>query len=94
MGNEVSLKQAINKLVDTYKLRGKLTENKIAESWEELMGKVIAKHTTSIKLDKTLLIVQLDSSVLRQELSYAKEKIIKRLNDQIGNRIIEDIVFK
>lgn len=94
MSNEINLKQAINKLVDTYRLRGKLTENKLSESWEQLMGKVIAKHTTSIKLDKTLLIVQLDSSVLRQELSYTKENIMQRLNDYIGTRVIEDIVFK
>ena len=94
MGNEVTLKQAINQLLDTYKLRGKLTENKLIESWEQLMGKVIAKHTKSIHLEKNLLIVQLDSSVLRQELSYAKEKIIDRLNEQLGKRIIEDIVFR
>lgn len=94
MNNEISLKQAINQLVDTYRLRGKLTESKLVESWEDLMGKTIAKHTTSLKLNKTLLIVHLDSSVVRQELSYAKEKIIKKLNDQLGNAIIEDIHFK
>lgn len=94
MNNEISLRQAINQLVDTYRLRGKLTESKLIESWEELMGKTIAKHTTSLKLNKTLLVVHLDSSVLRQELSYAKEKIIKKLNDQLGNPIIEDIHFK
>ncbi len=94
MGNEITLKQAINKLLDTYRLRGKLTESKLIASWEQIMGKVIAKHTTSLKLDKTLLIVYLDSSVIREELSYAKDKIIQRLNEQLGKRVIEDVVFR
>jgi len=94
MGNEVTLKQAIHQLLDTYRLRGKLTENKLIQSWEQLMGKAIANHTTSLKLEEKRLTVHLDSSVMRQELSYAREKIIQRLNEQLGGNVIEEISFR
>lgn len=92
--NEVKLKDAIHQLLDTYKLKGKLTEQKLVDSWEKLMGHVIARHTTKVFIQDKKLIVKLDSSVLRQELSYAKTKIITRLNEEIGEVVIEDVIFQ
>lgn len=91
--DEIRLKDAINQLLDTYKLKGKLTEQKLVDSWERLMGHVIARHTQSVYIKDKKLILKLDSSVLRQELGYAKSKIIQRLNEEIGQQVIEDVVF-
>jgi hypothetical protein len=38
--------------------------------------------------------VSLSSSVLRQELSYGKEKIIAIVNKEIGKKIITKIVLR
>ncbi len=92
--NQYTLKQAINRMIETYQLRGKLTENKLIESWEQHMGKMVAKHTQKLKLDGNTLYITLDSSVLRQELSYGKEKIQKHLNEEIGRPVIQEIVLR
>jgi len=92
--NQYTLKQAINRMIETYQLRGKLTENKLIESWEQHMGKMVAKHTQKLKLDGNTLYITLDSSVLRQELSYAKEKIQEHLNKEIGRPVIQEIVLR
>jgi hypothetical protein len=94
MGNEISLKEAINKLIKSYQLQGKLTETQLNDSWEEIMGKPIAKYTRSLQLNNGRLVVKLSSSVLRQELSYGKNQLIERLNEHFGEAVIRDIVLK
>ena len=58
------------------------------------MGSNINSYTSDIKLKKRTLYVKLSSSVLREELSYGKEKIIKILNDEFGEVIIDKIVLR
>jgi predicted nucleic acid-binding Zn ribbon protein len=92
--NQQSLKEVITELLKTYRLQGGLNEVKLINSWEKLMGKMIANHTKEIYIIKTKLFVKLDSAALREELHFAKSKIIKMLNDEVGEKVIEDIVFQ
>ena len=46
-----------------------------------------------ITLQQDTLIVKLTSSVLRQELSYGKEKIIEMINESLGKDKVSDIRF-
>jgi hypothetical protein len=38
-------------------------------------------------------VVKLKSSVLREELSYGKEKIIKMMNEELGENLISKIML-
>ena len=58
------------------------------------MGKAISKYTTGIKLDRQVLYIQLSSSVLREELSYGKTKIIMMINEEMGKEIINKIILR
>ena len=58
------------------------------------MGKAISKYTTGIKLDRQVLYVQLSSSVLREELSYGKTKIIAMINEEMDKEIINKIILR
>ena len=66
---------------------------KIEEAWHKLMGKGVTSYTQSVELQKKTLIIRLTSSVLRQELSYGKEKIIKMLNEEIGDEVISKLLL-
>lgn len=66
---------------------------KVEETWVSLMGPGVANHTTSIRLQNKTLIVQLSSSVLREELSYGKEKIIKLMNEELGSEVISKLML-
>lgn len=89
--NNESLKEVINRLLDVYQLRPKLNEVNVTEFWMTELGPTIAKHTTSIRLQKGILLVKLDSSALREELSYARTNLKKRINDYFGENMISDI---
>ena len=58
------------------------------------MGNAISKYTTDLKLDRDTLYVQLSSSVLREELSYGIDKIIKMLNEELGKDLIKKLVLR
>lgn len=92
--NEHSLKEVIDKLLKTYKLDEKLAERKLIASWEGVMGVMIAKHTKDLYIKHKQLFVTLDSSALRNELSLAKTKIVKMLNDEVGTEVINDVILK
>lgn len=72
----------------------KLKEVNIVSQWEKLMGKAIAKHTQSVYIRKKVLFVQLDSSIIRNELVMRRESIIRHLNEAAGEVIIEKVVLK
>ncbi len=63
----------------------------VEELWLEQMGKGVAGYTEKIILSGETLIVYLKSAVLREELSYGKEKIIKILNEALGEELIKKI---
>jgi len=66
---------------------------KVKEIWTTMMGPGVAAHTTSVRLQNKTLIIQLSSSVLREELSYGKEKIIVMLNEELGEKLITKLLL-
>ena len=66
---------------------------KIEETWHKMMGPGVSNHTTSVKLQNKTLVIQLTSSVLREELSYGKEKIIKMINGEMGDEVISKLML-
>jgi len=47
-------------------------------------------YTEDIQVNEGVLYVKLTSAVLREELSYGKEKIIKLINEELR----KDVIFK
>ncbi|AXE21234.1 DUF721 domain-containing protein [Runella rosea] len=84
---------AINKMLEIYRLRGKFDESSVKVYWEKLVGKEIASRTSDIYVKDKVLFLRLDSAPLANELVIAKRKLIQSLNDSFGYELITDIVF-
>lgn len=91
--NSQSIKEVLENYVRAFKFSDKLTEVKIQECWEKLMGVAIAKHTTKLEIRKNVLYVLIDNSALRSELSFAKQKIADAINKTLGKKIIDEVVI-
>ena len=91
--NETPLSQLIEKLMKAYRLDGKLKELDIIQAWPEMMGIAVANRTKNITIKNKVLYLSMDSSVMRDELSYGKQIIIERINQKAGFQIIEDVWF-
>lgn len=92
-GTEQPLKAVIEEFLQRYKLNDKLAESKVMQSWEKVVGAMIARHTQSLSIRKKTLYVKIDSAALRNELLFAREKIMKSLNKEAGREVIQEIVF-
>ncbi len=68
-------------------------EVRIVQSWEKVVGKFIASHTTDIFIRNGILHVRIDSDALRNELSYSKSVLMTNLNQCVGREILKEIVF-
>jgi hypothetical protein len=92
-GNESTLKEVIEQLLENYKLQDGLTRAKLVGSWDKIAGKFISQQTENIFVKNKKLYLKLSSPALKHELSFAKSKLITTLNQSIGQEVIEDIVF-
>jgi predicted nucleic acid-binding Zn ribbon protein len=66
----------------------------IQELWEKIMGKTIARYTENLKIINRTLFVTTNVAPLKQELIYQKEKIKLRVNEALGEKLIDDVVVK
>ncbi len=91
--NQQHIGDVIQAYLETYRLKSKLTELDLKNAWEAIMGTSIARHTTDIKLNKQVMIIKLNSSVLRQELSYGKDKIANSVNEYFKESIVKEVLL-
>lgn len=92
--NDQQLKDVLKQLVDQYKLRSRLNQTKIKVLWLELMGPSINRYTTDIRIRGKKLFVTIESASLRQELSMGREKILKIVNEALGEAYLEAVVIR
>jgi Protein of unknown function (DUF721). len=91
---ENTLGDVLRSFIASGKLQKGLDKVSAKEAWENVMGEPISKYTTDVQLDRDTLYVQLSSSVLREELSYGKEKIIHLLNEALGKQLIKKLILR
>ncbi|SFC19947.1 Protein of unknown function [Parapedobacter composti] len=91
-GNDMTIKEAIEKMLDVYKLRRKFDETSLLSAWPELMGSAIANRTKQIYIRDRKLFVKVESSVIKNELLLMRSQIIGRMNEHVGQVVIEDLV--
>lgn len=92
--NDKHIKDIMNQLVDDYKLKDKLSEQKLSVFWNTKMGAMFPKYTTRFFVNKKTLFINISSASLRQELSMQKEGLIARCNEELGEVFIERIVIR
>ena len=66
-------------------------EHKLIEAWPSLMGPLVQKYTGNIEIKNGVLLVQIKSAALRQELFIARHQLIEKLNNEVGAEVINDI---
>ncbi len=90
----LNISEALNEFVKKNKLEKGLDKVHVRESWSKLLGNGVDNYTTAVELKNDTLYVQLSSSVLREELSYGKDKIIKMLNEELGKPLIKKLIIR
>ncbi len=90
----LSLSDVLQAFIKENKLEKGMDKIEVRDAWVQLMGNGVASYTTDVQLRQDTLYVSLTSSVLREELSYGKQKIITMLNEHLGKNVITSIVLR
>ena len=91
---EISLQDAIQQFLQKSRLKSGIQALRIEEIWEQVMGKTIAKYTDKIQIINHTLYITSTVAPLKNELLYQKEKIIERVNDALGEKLVKDVVIR
>ncbi|MDL5511331.1 DUF721 domain-containing protein [Arenibacter sp. M-2] len=92
--DNLRLGEALQEFISENRLQKGMDRVNAREAWTNLMGNGVNNYTTAIELRNDTLFVSLSSSVLREELSLGKSKIIKLLNEELGKELITKIVLR
>jgi predicted nucleic acid-binding Zn ribbon protein len=85
------MKDLVDRFLRAYRLDGKMDEMNIINNWEEIMGKAIANRTKSVRIHEKVLYIDMDSSVMRDELQQAKSLLIQKVNEFAGKDLIMNV---
>lgn len=84
----------MKEMIREYRLGPQLNETRIKTLWHERMGKTISTYTSNIQVRKNVLYLTILSAPLKHELSFAKEKILSLLNEELGEDYLKEVVIR
>ena len=70
-----------------------LLQRRLVASWDTVVGPTISRYTSDKLIKNQTLFVKINNPALRQDLSMMRQKLVQRLNSQVGSFIISDIKF-
>ncbi|WP_136467184.1 DUF721 domain-containing protein [Flagellimonas onchidii] len=92
--SHIPLSEALNEFIKENKLQKGMDKVNAKDAWAKLMGNGVNNYTNGVELKNETLYVSLSSSVLREELSMGKSKIVAMLNEELGRELIKKIVLR
>lgn len=75
-------------------IAAKVAEGKLPDTWREIVGDRAADVTTELRLEKHILYVRIQSSVLRSELFYQREALKEEINRRSGVRLVNAVIIR
>jgi predicted nucleic acid-binding Zn ribbon protein len=75
-------------------LGAKLQETRLMESWGQLLGPMIMNSTRKIFISNRILFVYIESPVIRHELFMMRTRLQEALNQNVGENVIDNIIFR
>ena len=94
VSNEGSIGDVLKEFIEKNKLQAGMDKINVEEAWKSLMGNGVNSYTKEVVLKGTTLYVSLTSAVLREELSYGKQKIIKIINEELRKEVIKEVILR
>jgi predicted nucleic acid-binding Zn ribbon protein len=90
----VPIGSLFDKILRDLHIEKKVYQSQALGVWPKAVGPRIAAVTHPERVENGKLFVRVESPTWRMELILIKQKIIDRLNREIGSRVISDIIFK
>lgn len=89
-----SLGSVLKEVISSLGIDSKLNDARVVAAWYEIVGERIGREVEKAWMKGDRLIVRIKSPVWRQELHLNRELWCRRLNEELGEERITDIVFR
>ncbi len=94
LSNESPIGDVLKEIIQLNKLQPGMDQISVADAWKNLMGNGVNTYTRNVILKGSTLYVELTSAVLREELGYGKEKIVRMINEELRRDVVRDVVLR
>lgn len=91
--NDKTLKEAIEQMLNVYKIKRRFDETGVVNFWPELVGKSVANRTKELFVRDKKLFLRIESSVIKHELTLMRTQIIQKINEEAKSVLVEEIIF-
>lgn len=92
--NLVRLGDVISEILRKDKLDVRIAQFSVKNSWKEIAGEMIARHTTSVHFNEKVVFVTLSNAALKHELSFRKQQLIDNINRFCGTNLVSELVIR
>lgn len=86
--------KSLLRFLESARWKSRLDEIRIRESWEEIMGKTIARYTTHLSFSNGQLVIYTNVAPLKQELKLAQDLIVANVNQHFQEHIVKSVAIK
>ncbi|CAM3362635.1 DUF721 domain-containing protein [Flavobacterium longum] len=94
LSNDNHVGDILKEIIQSNKLQPGMDQVAVLDAWKNLMGNGVNSYTRNMILKGSTLYVELTSAVLREELSFGKNKIIHMLNEELGKEVVKEVVLR
>ena len=91
--NDKSLKDAIEQMLNVYKIKRRFDETGVLAAWPELVGKPVANRTKELFIRDRKLFLRIESSVIKNELMMMRAQIMEKINEKANCVLVEEVIF-
>jgi hypothetical protein len=91
---EYSFSEAIQEFLKQSRIKGGIHALQIEDVWAQIMGKTIANYTDKLQIIGDKLIITTTVAPLKHELIYQREKIRQRVNEALGQKIVNEVIVQ
>ncbi len=91
---EYRIQEAIQAFLSDSRIESNMRAMQITDVWSDLMGPLIAGYTDRIQIIGEKLFIYTQVAPLRQELTFQRDAIRQRVNEALGQNIIQEVVIQ
>jgi hypothetical protein len=91
--NDKSIKEAIDQMLNVYKIKQRFDETGIVAAWPNLVGAPVANRTKELFIRNKKLYLRIESSVIKNELLLMRNQIIEKINEEANWTLVDEIIF-
>ena len=86
-----SISDLLNMYLRREGLETPLLQKRAIDAWDTIMGAPITRYTGEKFIKNQTLFVKITNPALRQDLSMMRTRIVQRINQAVGSRVITDV---